>query len=211
MIFAVPLLAFGVALAQDLSPAEQADPCNHGVRYYWDARFEPGQRWSYHSRFIDAGSVITIAEVDNMPEVGEVVHILVDHIHSRTPDGRVFSNGGTQHFAIKRDSLDASVVALIDSGPIPDVSSGYLNWHLHCAALTYATTVADTLNTIDLVECERLAKLVAKRSNGSPAPCKTMASDSPTRSPSPQGPPLTAPASTHGDPPPSFPKSPPGS
>jgi hypothetical protein len=118
MIFAIPLLAFAAALPQALSPVEEVNPCNHDIRYYWDARFSPGQRWTYHSRSVDAGSVVTIVEVDNMPEFGEVVHVIVDHVHSVDENGKPRPGGaGVEHFAIKRDSLDASVVQWIDSVP----------------------------------------------------------------------------------------------
>jgi hypothetical protein len=176
MIFAIPLLAFAAALPQALPPTEEASPCSHGTRYYWDGRFSPGQRWAYHSRSVDAGSVVTIVEIDNVPEIGEVVHVIVDRVGSVGGKSRTW-NLGVEHFAIKRDSLDASVVQLIDSVPAPTVGPEYLNWHRNCVALTYATTVADTLTTLGQLRCEQQAK----HSTYPPQSCKiNPASPTPT-------------------------------
>lgn len=172
MIFALPILAFAAALPQDFPPEEKAHPCWYIQRHYYDVRFEPGQRWSYHSRSTDADSTVTIAEIDNIPGFGEVVHILVDHVGSQ-PSPKVPKHlGSTQHFAINRDSLDASVVALVDSGRIPDVGSDYDRWAGDCTGRTYTSTVADTLTTLDFLECER--NLKASRHSSPSAKCTNL-------------------------------------
>ena len=132
-------------MPQDFPPEEKAHPCWYIQRYYYDVRFEPGQRWRYHSRSIDPDSIVTIAEIDNVPGFGEVVHIVIDHVHASTKDPR--ATRGKQIVAINRDSLDASVVTLIDSGPIPDLGYKYDDWAGNCTGLTYTSTASPTPST----------------------------------------------------------------
>jgi hypothetical protein len=138
-------------------------PCDYITQYVWDPKFTPGQKWSYHARSTDAGSTVTIAEIDDVPSIGPVVHILVNHVGS----GGVELGG--ERFAIKRDSLDASVIDIVDHVRIPELGYPYRTYRAHCIALTYATTVADTLTAFAIQRCEQALKRDPKHP---PLPCK---------------------------------------
>jgi hypothetical protein len=140
---------------------------DHVTRNVWDPRFIPGQRWNYRSRPVDAGSTLIITKIDDVPGVGPVVHIEVDHVnfYDRPPTSHG-NNTGTQRIAIKRDSLDASVLNMLGIVALSDDSSSYLRWHMNCVGLTYSTTVADTLTALHAEHCAATAQ---KNVRSSPA------------------------------------------
>jgi hypothetical protein len=155
MIFATTVLA----LAAVTPLAHEPDVCDHVTRNVWDPKFTPGQRWSYRSRPVDAGSTLIITKIDDVPGIGVVVHIDVDNVDffdlPPTPRG---NNTGSQHIAIKRDSLDASVLEVLGIIALSNDSSSYLRWHMNCIGLTYSTTVADTLTALQWERCTATAQ-----------------------------------------------------
>ncbi len=160
MILAITLLAFA---AQSPQPQEP-NPCDNYIQNVWDPRFTPGQRWSYHARPVDAGSTLTITKIDDVPGIGLVIQIDVDHVDffDRPPRPRG-NNGTTQHFAIRRDSLDTSVLDMLEIVSLPYDPWSYHWWHNDCATRTYATTVADTIQLLQ-------ARYCAVAANGKPVP-----------------------------------------
>lgn len=205
MILAITLLA----LAAQTSPLQEPEPCDYIKQYMWDPKFTPGQKWIYYSRPSDIGSTITIAEIDDVPTLGFVVHIVVDnvntlyvdHVSSTKTVNRIVP-GGTEHFAIQRDSLASSVIQVVDNVPIPVLSYTYSNYRAHCVTLTYTTTVADTLTLMETIRaaktqakrCEQLAKTMTHP----PPPCKPSVRPSdppptPTFPPMPTSAPLLTP------------------
>lgn len=155
MIFAITVLAFAAASAQE------PNLCDHVTRNVWDPRFTPGQRWSYRSRPVDAGSTLIITKIDDVPAIGPVVQIEVDHVDffDRPPTPRG-NNSGNQHLAIRRDSLDASVLEMLGIVALSNDSSSYLKWHMNCVGLTYSTTVADTLTVLQAQFCAAAKKTI---------------------------------------------------
>jgi len=162
MVFAITVLAFAAITPS----AQEPEVCDHVTRNVWDPRFTPGQRWSYRSRPVDAGSTLIITKIDDVPGIGLVVQIKVDHVNffdlPPTPRG---NNGGTQNIAIKRDSLDASLLDMLGIVALSDDSWPYLRWHMNCVGLTYSTTVADTLTALEAENCGAMAQ-----KNVKPAP-----------------------------------------
>jgi hypothetical protein len=195
MILAIALLAFQAAAPA----AQEPDPCDYITQNVWDPKFTPGQRWTYHADPSHSNSTVTIAEIDDVPGIGLVVHVTIDLIDSKTPPG-IPPSHGTDHFAIKRDSLDASVIDLVGNVRIPELGYSYSSFRSHCAAQSYATTVSDTLAARDLERCERALQNNPRHTAqgckspaglGPPLPApKTMSS------PSPSSPPALAPAAS---------------
>jgi hypothetical protein len=144
------LLTLGVlAFATLLPPSTANTPCENYTQNIGDPRFTPGQKWQYRSRSVDKGSTLTITKIDNVPGIGIVVHIVVDHITFRYPPelhGGLIE-GQTLSLAMRRDSLDASVIKMLG---IVETSTNddYKKWQTNCGALTYATTVADTVKIL---------------------------------------------------------------
>jgi len=167
-MIALGVLALSAALSQASTPPPAApNPCDNIVQNVWDPRFTPGQQWSYHSRPTDVGSTVTISQIDDVPGIGEVVHIVVDHIKSKPSPTFPLQIGVHVSFTIIRDSLDASVLELVGNVPIPPINN-YLFWRTHCLAQIYKTTVADTLTALDVaLDVERLTQSceVAKKNN----------------------------------------------
>ena len=196
MILAITLLAF----AAQANPRQEPYPCDYIQQNVWDPKFTPGQKWSYSTGLPDVGSTLTIVEVDNVPTVGFVVHILVepvtlrvDHVSGRPIDHLI--HGSVEQFAIQRDSLAASITNLVDNVSIPILNS-YSSYRAHCVALTYTTSVADTLTLIqanrEAKHCEDLAKTMKRL----PPPCKTQPpSAAPPSTPVFPSTPITAPPS----------------
>jgi hypothetical protein len=128
-------------------------PCNNVTRHIQDPRFAPGQRWSYQTRPQDAGSTLTIMEIDQAPQLGVVIWVSVDHFHiPALPMGRPerFANGG---FAVTRDALEASGIQFIDKPPLMS-SPNYGYWVRDCVAETHHIPIADMLNEVELKQCQ---------------------------------------------------------
>ena len=153
MIAPIAILAFAFTAQQP----SISNPCANGyTQNVWDQRFTPGQRWSYHARPIDKDSTLTITKIDYVPDIGFVVHIEVDHVDfDDKPDDRPRNNHRTEYFAIRRDSLDASALELLGISQVAGPPRNYSSWQRNCGGLTYGTTVADTLKTL---QDEYLAK-----------------------------------------------------
>ena len=153
MIAPFAILAVAFTTQQSLP----SNPCAAGyTQNVWDPRFTPGQRWSYHARPIDKDSTLTITKIDYIPDIGFVVHIEVDHVDFvDIPGDRPHNNYRREHFAIRRDSLDASVLEILGISQVAGLPRNYSSWQANCGGLTYGTTVADTLKTL---QDEYLAK-----------------------------------------------------
>jgi len=139
-----------LALAFTAQQPSTLNPCAGSyTQNVWDPRFTPGQRWSYHTRPLDKDSTLTITKIDYVPDIGFVVHIMVDHVDFDDKSGdRPRNNVRREYFAIRRDSLDASVLERLDISQVAEPDSVYWRWQTNCAGLTYGTTVADTLKTL---------------------------------------------------------------
>ena len=88
--------------------------------------------------------------IAKVPEIGVIVHISVQPVDLRDPPGVDQLNDSSRVFlAMRRDSRNASVVQIIGFARPLESLSGYKLWQTgNCAANTYATTVADTLQSL---------------------------------------------------------------
>jgi hypothetical protein len=108
-----------------------------------DAKYVPGQVWSYHSRDNEPDATITILKVESLPKIGVVLHIRLDGIHLRNCSGGPEPDQ-IEHAPFTRDAIDRSVVRLIRTGNVPPFQEGYENWHEHCGGV-YTITVAQMI------------------------------------------------------------------
>jgi hypothetical protein len=140
------------ALAAALQQPAISNPCANGyTQNIWDPRFTPGQRWSYRARPLDKDSTLTITKIDYVTDIGVVVHITVDHVDFEdTPGDRPHHNDRRESFAIRRDSLDASVLDILGISQVAGPPN-YYSWQINCGGLTSPSTVADTLKTLQEV------------------------------------------------------------
>jgi hypothetical protein len=144
----LPFALLALAALQQQPPI--SNPCAAGyTENVWDPRFTPGQHWSYHARPIDKDSTLFITKIDYVPELGVVLQILVDHVDFEDkPGDRPINNYRRESMAIRRDSLDSSVLTLLGIIGTTGSPANYGLWTKNCGGLTYATTVADTLKTL---------------------------------------------------------------
>ncbi len=140
-----------IALSFSLYQAPAVNACAHGyAQNVWDPRFSPGQRWSYRNRPQDKDSILTIFKIDDIPDIGMVVHIKVDNVSF--DQGH---NTHTEYFAIRRDSLDASALEMRGITQVPSTPNLYAQWQENCGGLTYSGTVADTVRALQEADLAR--------------------------------------------------------
>jgi hypothetical protein len=144
----LPFALLALAALQQQPPI--SNPCATGyTENVWDPRFTPGQHWSYRARPIDKDSTLFITKIDYVPEIGVVVQILADRVDfDDKPGDRPINNYRQVSMAIRRDSLDSSVLKLLGIIGTTGSPANYGLWTENCGGLTYATTVADTIKTL---------------------------------------------------------------
>ena len=151
----LPFALLALAALQQQPPI--SNPCAAGfTQNVWDPRFTPGQHWSYRARPIDKDSTLFITKIDYVPEIGVVVHVLADHVDFEDkPGDRPMNNYRQESMAIRRDSLDSSVLKLLGIIETTGSPANYGLWTKNCGGLTYATTVADTIKTLQEAYLDR--------------------------------------------------------
>mgnify|MGYP001229634974 CR=1 FL=1 len=91
--------------------------------------FEPGQRWSYHSRAHEPLSTVVVLRVDDLPGHGEVVSVAVEDVeipHPTDPDGAILS---IAHLPFAAAALRGSVIRLLERDvDTAESEDGYRRW-----------------------------------------------------------------------------------
>ncbi|HXS12177.1 MAG TPA: hypothetical protein VN734_05705 [Acidobacteriaceae bacterium] len=122
------------------APAQSSAPCPEPGAAV-DAKFSPGQVWTYYSRETEPAATITVLKVETLPKIGVIVHIRLDGIRlhncSSGPEPREI-----EHAPFTREALDRSVVKLIRTGEVPSFQEGYSRWRHDCGGV-YTITVAE--------------------------------------------------------------------
>lgn len=94
-----------------------------------DTPFHEGDCWSYHTRVGEEQSFIVIRKIEQLPKIGEVVHISVFGLHVKNPHIAGGISRELPHMPITGDSLRRSVSGKLQR-PAPDCDwrSGYETW-----------------------------------------------------------------------------------
>jgi len=131
-----------------LAPAAALGPrtCDAPV-VITDAKFIPGQVWSFQSRPGEGASTVTILRVESLPKVGVVIHIRIDGIQFKNCTGGP-SPTSIQHAPFTKAALDQSVTHLIRSVNVPQYEAGYRSWLAHCGGV-YTISVAAMVDADD--------------------------------------------------------------
>jgi hypothetical protein len=91
--------------------------------------FEPGERWSYHTRPEDPDSTLIIGRVEEFPNLGTVIHISVVDVNIRSPRAPGGLTHVVHHMPISPEALRASVIQRSGTGsPSPQFADGYQIW-----------------------------------------------------------------------------------
>ena len=126
---------------QPLGAAEK--PCPGLERNVEDARFRPGQVWTYSTRAGEQSSTLTILEVDRSLKLGVLVHIRVDGVALHEPNGNVLST--LEHMPFTRDAMLTSVVHLAGQAKKMPTMEGYEEWARNCGGV-YSISVAEAID-----------------------------------------------------------------
>ena len=190
-MIALGILALSAALSQASTPPPAVpNPCDNIIQNVWDTRFTPGQRWSYNHRLVDEGSTLIITKIDQVPGIGLVVQADVSKVNYwNTPTRRYMPVSSTEHIAIRRDSLDASVLEMVGIVQQPYDSGFYAKWQSDCVGRTVSTSVTDTITALQAQFCAENVR------NTSIPACKQPPKPpaKPPTAPTPPAPPATPP------------------
>jgi len=107
-----------------------------------DAKYKPGQIWSYKTRASESSSTITILRVETLPKAGIILHIRIDGIRLKNCAGGP-SPTTIQHAPFTKAAIDMSVTRMLrNSAELPDFEDGYRDWLGHCGGV-YTIAVAE--------------------------------------------------------------------
>jgi len=88
-----------------------------------------GQHWTYQTRPEDAGSTLVIGKIDEVPEIGKVIHVHVIDVNipnSKAPGGMSHT---ISHMPFTEDAFRASIKSLIGTAPADGrFDAGYDAW-----------------------------------------------------------------------------------
>ena len=140
---ALAILLSGLSM-QPLTAAVK--PCSQIQRNVSDVRFTPGQVWTYAARSSEPASTFTILEIDRSEKLGIIVHVRVDGLALRAPNGRELRS--IEHMPFTRDALLMSVVRL--SGQVKQMPTmeGYDRWASDCGGV-YTISVAEAVEVAE--------------------------------------------------------------
>lgn len=139
-LFALPLVGCGqMAIAQK-------KPCPAIETNIVDARFKPGQVWSYQTRPGESSSTLTILQIDRLEKIGVVIHVRVDGLQAHNPRGEVVSSVG--HMPFTRDAMLLSIIRLLRTESSIPPLDGYENWRSACGGV-YTISVADAIAVME--------------------------------------------------------------
>jgi hypothetical protein len=112
-----------------------------------EARFRPGQKWNYHTRAGEESSTLIVLKVEPAPpELGAIIHIAIEDIKLRTPNG---VQTRFPHLPISAKALERSVTKLVSERvPIPDFAAGYARWKADHGGV-FTEVVAVIISTIE--------------------------------------------------------------
>ena len=94
-----------------------------------DSKFKVGQVWKYKTRPNEESSVLTIAKVENAPEIGNIIHITVNNLKVKNPRAPAGYTDLIGHMPLAESAVAESVTEL--SNELPDLSiykEGYQDW-----------------------------------------------------------------------------------
>ena len=99
-----------------------------------DAKFAPGQVWTFKSRDFELNPTITILRIESWGKVGEIIHVRIDGIRLRNCRGGPEPNS-IAHAPFARDAIERSAGTLLRTGDVPSYAEGYKDWLSHCGGV----------------------------------------------------------------------------
>lgn len=134
------LLACAPALAQ-------ARSCPGLVTGVTDAKFSPGQVWSYEPRPGEGNSLLTILRIDELGKRGVVIHVRVDGLQAHNARGELVPS--VEHMPFSRDALLGSVRKLVRTSASLPTLEGLEAWQDACGGV-YTISVRDAVAVMEI-------------------------------------------------------------
>ena len=88
-----------------------------------------GQEWQFEGRPADPDPTLVIVLIEQLPEMGEVVHVSVRGVRIRNPRSASGFSDKLPHMPFSRAAIEGSVTKLVhDSVALPAYEEGYNQW-----------------------------------------------------------------------------------
>ena len=88
-----------------------------------------GQEWEFEGRPTDPHPTLVIVRVEQLPKVGDVVHVSVRGVRIRNPRAANGFSDNLPHMPFSRAAVERSVTTLVhDSVALPAYEEGYKQW-----------------------------------------------------------------------------------
>ena len=117
-------------------------------------RYAPGQVWTYRTRPSEAQSRLTILRVENAEPTGYIVHVRVDGVSIKNTSAPGGASRTIGHLPFAVAAIDASVVTMEKTTPVPDFREGYDQWRAafdQKKAGVWTTSVAEAVTAMEAV------------------------------------------------------------
>jgi TonB family protein len=140
-----------------------------------EAKYKPGQKWSYKTRPGEEDSYLIVLKVDKDPKLGNIIHIALRKLkmkNERSPDGL---SENVNHMPFSQEALDKSGLKLLEEETeLPNFAEGYQMWREAFDAEragAYSITVAEAVTVIEtgLNPSRRRVPVVIGSDPGAPA------------------------------------------
>ena len=140
-LVALAIACSSVAISQK-SPT-QGDKCAAPVPVA-DAKYAPGQVWTYKTREKEPSSTLTILRIESTAKMGTIIYVRIDDTKIKNcSNGSVLTSIG--HAPFSKSAIDRSVVDLVRTEEkLPEFQEGYTDWLAHCGGV-YKITVAEAV------------------------------------------------------------------
>ena len=88
-----------------------------------------GQEWQFEGRGVDPHPTLVIVRIEQLPKVGEVVHVSVRGVRITNPRAPEGFSDNLPHMPFSRAAVERSVTKLVhDSVALPPYQEGYDQW-----------------------------------------------------------------------------------
>jgi hypothetical protein len=108
-----------------------------------------GQEWQFQGRTGDPQPTLVIDRIEQIPNVGEVVHVSVRGVHIRNPHAPGGFSDQLPHMPLSRSAVEKSITKLLhDSVALPGYEEGYNQW-MAAHGGVFTITVQEALDFVE--------------------------------------------------------------
>jgi TonB family protein len=118
-----------------------------------EAKYKPGQKWSYKTRPGEEDSYLIVLKVDNDAELGNIIHIALRKLKMKNSRNSEGVSENVNHMPFSQEALEKSGLKLLEEKTdLPDFAEGYEIWREAFDAKragVYSITVAEAVTVIE--------------------------------------------------------------